>query len=170
TAVPTFSSPSAAARSFSGAASMSVSTSLTPCRASARAVSAPIPRAAPVISATFPANLRIQHLPAIWNRSVSTLHLELAGVNICGVTSVQAGRTYRGAGPRQRQDEPRARLVDAAVEVFGTTGSRSATVDRVCAVAGLTKRYFYESFDDSEALLLGASRHSIQKPHATLGA
>jgi AcrR family transcriptional regulator len=99
---------------------------------------------------------------------VSTLHLELAGVNICGVTPVQAGRTYRGAGPRQRQDERRARLVDAAVEVFGTTGYRSATVDRVCAVAGLTKRYFYESFDDSEALLLAAYRHSIDELHASM--
>ncbi|MFC9363352.1 TetR/AcrR family transcriptional regulator [Rhodococcus sp. NPDC057014] len=66
------------------------------------------------------------------------------------------GRTYRGAGPRQRQEERRARLVDAAVEVFGTSGYRSATVEKICATAGLTKRYFYESFDDSEALLLAA--------------
>ncbi|MEV0948675.1 TetR/AcrR family transcriptional regulator [Rhodococcus sp. NPDC049939] len=66
------------------------------------------------------------------------------------------GRTYRGAGPQQRREERRARLVDAAVEVFGTSGYRSATVDKICAAAGLTKRYFYESFDGSEALLLAA--------------
>lgn len=48
------------------------------------------------------------------------------------------------------------RLVDAAVEVFGTSGYRSATVGKICETAGLTKRYFYESFDDSEALLLAA--------------
>ena len=78
------------------------------------------------------------------------------------------GRIYRGAGPRERQDERRARLVDAAVEVFGTTGYRSATVERVCAVAGLTKRYFYESFDGSEALLLAAYRHSIDELHASM--
>jgi AcrR family transcriptional regulator len=81
---------------------------------------------------------------------------------------VTTGRTYRGAGPRERQDERRARLVDAAVEVFGTTGYRSATVERVCAVAGLTKRYFYESFDGSEALLLAAYRHSIDELHASM--
>ena len=67
-----------------------------------------------------------------------------------------AGRTYRGAGPQQRQDERRARLIDAAVEVFGTSGYRSATVEKVCATAGLTKRYMYESFDGSEALLVAA--------------
>nr|WP_308213879.1 TetR/AcrR family transcriptional regulator [Rhodococcus sp. FXJ9.536] len=68
----------------------------------------------------------------------------------------ESGRTYRGAGPQQRQEERRLRLIDAAVEVFGTTGYRSATVEKICAAAGLTKRYFYESFTDSEALLLAA--------------
>lgn len=66
------------------------------------------------------------------------------------------GRTYRGAGPRQRRDERRSRLIEAAVEVFGTVGYRGATVDRLCAAAGLTKRYFYESFGGSEELLLAA--------------
>ncbi|WP_072690319.1 TetR/AcrR family transcriptional regulator [Rhodococcus marinonascens] len=66
------------------------------------------------------------------------------------------GRTYRGAGPQQRREERRTRLVDAAVEVFGTSGYRSATVEKICTAAGLTKRYFYESFDGREALLLAA--------------
>ncbi|AOW94082.1 TetR family transcriptional regulator [Rhodococcus sp. WMMA185] len=47
-------------------------------------------------------------------------------------------------------------MVDAAVEVFGTSGYRSATVEKICAAAGLTKRYFYESFGGREALLLAA--------------
>lgn len=69
----------------------------------------------------------------------------------------RTGRSYRGADPRQRQDERRTRLVTAAVEVFGTTGYRNATVERICAVAGLTKRYFYEGFADLDALLLAAA-------------
>lgn len=81
---------------------------------------------------------------------------------------VSAGRVYRGAGPRERQDERRAKLVDAAVEVFGTTGYRSATVERICAEAGLTKRYFYESFGSSEGLLLAAYRRSIDELHASM--
>ena len=62
-----------------------------------------------------------------------------------------------------RERERRARLVEAAVEVFGTTGYRTATVDRVCAEAGLTKRYFYESFSDSEQLLLAAYGRVIEE-------
>lgn len=71
------------------------------------------------------------------------------------------GRRYRGAGAAQRRDERRARLIDAAIQVFGTEGYRSATVDKLCATAGLTKRYFYESFTDSEALLLAAYARAI---------
>lgn len=63
-------------------------------------------------------------------------------------------RTYGGADQEQRVAGRRARLVEAGVEVFGTSGYRTATVERICAQAGLTKRYLYESFDDTEALLL----------------
>ena len=79
-----------------------------------------------------------------------------------------AGRTYRGADAGQRRDERRAKLVDAALEVFGTTGYRSATVDRICAAAGLTKRYFYESFDGSEALLLAVYAEVTDQLHTSM--
>ncbi|MHC9290842.1 TetR/AcrR family transcriptional regulator [Mycobacterium sp. LTG2003] len=65
-----------------------------------------------------------------------------------------SSRTYKGATPLQRAEQRRAKLIDAAVDVFGTVGYRAATVDHICARAGLSKRYFYESFSDSEALLL----------------
>jgi AcrR family transcriptional regulator len=96
------------------------------------------------------------------------LYLEPHGVKIWSVTSVQSGRTYRGADPAQRRDDRRTRLVDAAVEIFGTTGYRSATVERICAAAGLTKRYFYESFESSEALLLAAYMHAIDTLHTSM--
>lgn len=63
-------------------------------------------------------------------------------------------RAYRGASPHQRVEQRRAQLVDAGVDLFGTIGYRAATIDHICARAGLSKRYFYESFPDSEALLL----------------
>ena len=81
---------------------------------------------------------------------------------------IGAGRTYRGVKPQERQDVRRSQLVDAAVEVFGTTGYRTATVGKICATAGLTKRYFYESFDDSEALLLEAYRYATDRLRASV--
>jgi len=66
----------------------------------------------------------------------------------------QLSRAYRGAPPHQRVEQRRARLVDAGIDVFGTIGYHAATIDHICTRAGLSKRYFYESFPDSEALLL----------------
>jgi AcrR family transcriptional regulator len=68
------------------------------------------------------------------------------------------GRRYRGAAPGQRQRERRARLIEAATEAFGTEGYRNTTVITLCTAAGVGKRYFYESFTDSEDLLLEVYR------------
>lgn len=95
--------------------------------------------------------------------SGNSLHLELCGVNILPVDPSEGqttGRTYRGADAAQRRDERRTRLIAAAVEVFGTEGYRTATVEKICATAGLTKRYFYESFSGSEELLLASYEHA----------
>lgn len=84
------------------------------------------------------------------------------------------GRRYRGAAPGQRQQERRARLVEAATEAFGTEGYRNTTVTTVCATAGVGKRYFYESFTDSEDLLLEVYREvtarMLEAIHRGLGA
>jgi AcrR family transcriptional regulator len=63
------------------------------------------------------------------------------------------GRAYRGLGAAQRVDARRLRLIEAGIELFGTLGFRATTVRKVCAQAGLTDRYFYESFAGLEALL-----------------
>ncbi len=44
--------------------------------------------------------------------------------------------------------------MDAGLQVFGTHGYRNATVRFLCRAAGLTDRYFYESFQDTEDLLI----------------
>src|SRR6202171_3894080 len=49
-----------------------------------------------------------------------------------------------------------ARLSEAAIRVYGEIGYRNATVKAVCEAAELTERYFYESFESSEALLIAA--------------
>lgn len=62
-------------------------------------------------------------------------------------------RPYRGRSAEERRAERRERLLDAGLELFGTDGVTATTVDRICAEAGLTKRYFYESFESPTALL-----------------
>lgn len=55
-------------------------------------------------------------------------------------------RRYGGVLPEERQRLRRAKLIEGAIEVFGTKGFHSATVREVCVAAQLTERYFYESF------------------------
>ncbi|MCC6199291.1 MAG: TetR/AcrR family transcriptional regulator, partial [Moraxellaceae bacterium] len=62
-------------------------------------------------------------------------------------------RRYRGASAQERQQERHERLLDAGLHVFGQSGYHGATVRGICQQAGLTERYFYESFANSEELL-----------------
>ena len=55
-------------------------------------------------------------------------------------------RRYGGVLPEERQRLRRAKLIDGALEVFGTKGFHATTVREVCVAAHLTERYFYESF------------------------
>lgn len=64
-----------------------------------------------------------------------------------------AKRNYRGASSTERADRRRLQFIEAGIQVYGEQGYRNASVKAVCAAAGLTDRYFYEAFDNSEALL-----------------
>lgn len=61
---------------------------------------------------------------------------------------------YAGAAPQARAALRRTQFLAAGLEMFGTDGYRAATVRALCRKAGLTDRYFYESFADTEALLM----------------
>ncbi|MBV8692067.1 MAG: TetR/AcrR family transcriptional regulator [Actinobacteria bacterium] len=63
-----------------------------------------------------------------------------------------AGGSYAGVSAAQRRTERRARLLGAGLEVIGTEGWSAATVRAICREAGLSSRYFYESFDSIEQL------------------
>jgi len=69
-------------------------------------------------------------------------------------------RTYRGVPPDERRAQRRAQLITAGIVVYGERGYRQATVKAVCEAAGLTERYFYESFGNSEELLI-ACFHAV---------
>ena len=70
-----------------------------------------------------------------------------------------AKRLYRGAAAADRQAERRARLLAAATRLIGSEGYAATSVKRVCTEAGLTERYFYESFDNMEDILCAAYVH-----------
>lgn len=63
-------------------------------------------------------------------------------------------RTYGGVSAEQRTADRRERLLEAGLETFGTVGFAGTGVKDVCRAAGLTDRYFYESFKDGRALFL----------------
>lgn len=54
-------------------------------------------------------------------------------------------------------------LLDAALELLGTAGWSGTTVRGVCQSARLNPRYFYESFDDLDALVVGLYDHLIDQ-------
>src|ERR1700733_2786959 len=58
----------------------------------------------------------------------------------------QVTMPFKGVSADTRRVERRHRLVQAAFEIAGTEGAGALGVGRVCLAAGLTKRYFYESF------------------------
>jgi AcrR family transcriptional regulator len=61
---------------------------------------------------------------------------------------------WRGQSPAQRTALRRQQLLAAGLEVFGTSGWQQSTVRGICAAAGLSERYFYESFTSRDSLLL----------------
>ena len=63
-------------------------------------------------------------------------------------------RKWRGIEPDARTAERRQRLLDTAIDLLSTEGLSGTTVRAVCARAGLHSRYFYESFQDIDSLLV----------------
>jgi len=63
-------------------------------------------------------------------------------------------RRWRGQEPGDRIAARRRQLLDAGVQLMGTVGVMGMSMRAVCREAGLTERYFYESFVNLEALQL----------------
>lgn len=64
------------------------------------------------------------------------------------------GRVYGGENHEARRARRRQQFLDAGLQLFGTQGYRVTTVRSLCKQAELTDRYFYESFDTTEDLLM----------------
>jgi AcrR family transcriptional regulator len=59
-----------------------------------------------------------------------------------------------GLSASDRRAERRTLLLDAAFELLGTEGWQGTTVRAVCQRARLNPRYFYESFEDLDRLVV----------------
>jgi AcrR family transcriptional regulator len=77
-------------------------------------------------------------------------------------------RTYGGVSADDRVAARRAKLLDAGLELFGTRGYTATGVKDVCRQAGLTDRYFYESFNDGGQLFLAVFDRLTDELFATV--
>ncbi|MFE0021430.1 TetR/AcrR family transcriptional regulator [Amycolatopsis sp. NPDC059021] len=68
-------------------------------------------------------------------------------------TPPATSRRYGGKSADQRREERRRALVGAATDIWQDQGWAAVTMRGVCAQAGLTDRYFYESFANRDELL-----------------
>ncbi|HET8731834.1 MAG TPA: TetR/AcrR family transcriptional regulator [Moraxellaceae bacterium] len=71
-------------------------------------------------------------------------------------------RGYGGRTAEALAAERRQRLLETALELFGTQGYAATSTEKLCAAARVTTRHFYEQFRDREALLLEVFRHVMQ--------
>jgi AcrR family transcriptional regulator len=55
-------------------------------------------------------------------------------------------RSHKGVDAEARRTERRHRLLEAGLETLGAKGYHATTVRDICGGAGLSERYFYESF------------------------
>jgi AcrR family transcriptional regulator len=69
-------------------------------------------------------------------------------------TDARPRTRWAGVPAEDRRAERRDLLVNAAFDLLGTEGWAGTTVRAVCQHASLNPRYFYESFDDLDALVL----------------
>jgi AcrR family transcriptional regulator len=63
-------------------------------------------------------------------------------------------RSYGGVSATERVAARREKLIESGLDLFGTQGFASTGVKDLCRHAGLTDRYFYESFRDSSELFV----------------
>ncbi|WP_370290015.1 TetR/AcrR family transcriptional regulator [Nocardioides sp.] len=69
-------------------------------------------------------------------------------------------RAYGGVPGDERRTQRRERLLEAVLDVVGEGGLAAVTVASVSTRAGIGKRYFYESFESTDALV-GAALERI---------
>ena len=73
----------------------------------------------------------------------------------------RAAQAYNGAVREQLSDLQRARLIGAMFDVVAQRGAGSVTVAHVVERSGVSRRTFYENFDDREDCLLASFERAL---------
>ncbi|WP_436501134.1 TetR/AcrR family transcriptional regulator [Actinokineospora sp. HUAS TT18] len=63
-------------------------------------------------------------------------------------------RRYSGRDADERSAARRERLLEAALELFGTDGYQATPIERLCTAAKVSTRHFYHEFTNKEAVLI----------------
>lgn len=80
----------------------------------------------------------------------------------------EGSRTWGGSTMDERKAVRRQQLLAAARELLGT--GAGVSVRAVCRAARLTERYFYESFEDRDALVVAAYEQVAQETAQAISA
>ncbi len=67
---------------------------------------------------------------------------------------VGARRRERSGSMQQRSEVTRTRITESAIKLFSDRGYNAASVDDICAEAGVSKGAFYHHFESKQALFL----------------
>ncbi|HJE92057.1 MAG TPA: TetR/AcrR family transcriptional regulator [Dietzia timorensis] len=78
------------------------------------------------------------------------------------------GRRWRGVEPGDRKAERRLKLIESGLDLLAAEGPGAVTMRGVCRRAGLTERYFYESFDNRDRFLVQIFDLVVEDAEATL--
>ena len=84
------------------------------------------------------------------------------------LSDASAAPVYGGRTAAERHQARRTQLLAAALELAGQGGWSAVTVRGVCDSAGLTSRYFYESFRTREELALALFDQLVEETMAVV--
>ncbi len=64
---------------------------------------------------------------------------------------------------QQRSEETRSKIMESAIQMFASRGFNAASVDDICAEAGISKGAFYHHFESKQALFLALLESWLQQ-------
>ena len=78
------------------------------------------------------------------------------------------GRRWRGVEPGDRKAGRRLKLIESGLDLLAAEGPGAVTMRGVCRRAGLTERYFYESFENRDRFLVQIFDLVVEDAEASL--